>query len=133
MTRRFADTYFWLAYLNPHDAGHEQASLWMDRLQGGVVTTEWVLLEVADAMSHPKNRSAVVAFIESLQEDDGFEIVDFNDALRQLGFERFADRPDKEWSMTDCVSFVVMEREEIREALTGDHHFEQAGFVALLK
>jgi hypothetical protein len=50
-----------------------------------------------------------------------------------LGLQLFGDRPDKEWSLTDCISFVVMEKEGVREALTGDKHFEQAGFVALLK
>jgi hypothetical protein len=54
--------------------------------------------------------------------------VDFG---RACGWLR--DRPDKDWSLTDCISFVVMEDENIKEALTADHHFEQAGFVALLK
>jgi len=54
-------------------------------------------------------------------------------ALFQDGVKLFAARPDKEWSLTDCMSFVVMTREGITEALTGDHHFEQAGFIACLK
>ena len=54
-------------------------------------------------------------------------------AVHELGIERYVARSDKEWSLTDCISFVVMEREGIREALTGDRHFEQAGFVALMK
>ena len=45
----------------------------------------------------------------------------------------FAARPDKDWSLTDCISFVVMQERNIQDALTADHHFEQAGFVALLK
>ena len=51
----------------------------------------------------------------------------------QQGFDLYQQRPDKEWSLTDCISFVIMKREGITEALTGDHHFEQAGFIALLK
>jgi hypothetical protein len=49
------------------------------------------------------------------------------------GLALYAARPDKEWSLTDCVSFLVMQDHGVTEALTADHHFEQAGFVALLK
>jgi uncharacterized protein len=53
--------------------------------------------------------------------------------LLERGLQRLRERPDKDWPLTDCISFVVMEDEGIREALTGDRHFEQAGFTALLK
>lgn len=53
--------------------------------------------------------------------------------LHNRSIKLYASRPDKQWSLTDCISFEVMRREGITEALTGDHHFEQAGFVALLK
>ena len=46
------------------------------------------------------------------------------------GLGLYESRPDKEWSLTDCISFVVMKKEGIVEALTEDRHFEQAGFVA---
>lgn len=49
------------------------------------------------------------------------------------GVELYRARPDKDWSLTDCISFVVMRERGITEALTGDRHFEQAGFKALLK
>lgn len=49
------------------------------------------------------------------------------------GVDLFEQRPDKEWSLVDCISFGVMQDEKLTEALTGDRHFEQAGFVALLK
>lgn len=61
------------------------------------------------------------------------KIIRLTPALLDRGIQRFRDRPDKDWPLTDCVSFVVMEDEGIREALTGDQHFEQAGFTALLK
>ena len=56
-----------------------------------------------------------------------------SEALFEAGFNLFEARPDKDWSLTDFISFVVMEREGLTEALTGDHHFEQAGFTALLR
>jgi predicted nucleic acid-binding protein len=62
-----------------------------------------------------------------------FHILPCTDDLLRQGIEFYDQRPDKEWSLTDCLSFVVMGRENLREALTGDHHFEQAGFTALLK
>ena len=60
-------------------------------------------------------------------------IVDPTRDLFHSGIDLFARRPDKAWSLTDCISFVVMKENRIKEALTGDHHFEQAGFTALLK
>jgi predicted nucleic acid-binding protein len=54
-------------------------------------------------------------------------------ALHLKAIELYSQRPDKEWSLTDCVSFITMQEHGLAEALTGDHHFEQAGFVALLK
>jgi len=54
------------------------------------------------------------------------------EALVQRALRLYDERPDKEWSLTDCLSFLVMERQRIRDALTTDHHFEQAGFRVLL-
>jgi predicted nucleic acid-binding protein len=65
--------------------------------------------------------------------DPRIQIEPCSDALFSAGLELYRRRADKSWSLTDCMSFVVMWREGITEALTGDHHFEQAGFVALLK
>jgi uncharacterized protein len=61
------------------------------------------------------------------------KIIKANDALFQAGMNLYRNRPDKGWSLTDCISFVVMREHAVQEALTGDHHFEQAGFTALLK
>lgn len=133
MTPLFADTFFWLAYLNPRDSSHSAASEWLDQFDGTIITTEWVLVEVADAMSDPKNRSAFVEFVRALRSDTAVSILDEGPDLRERGFELFANRPDKKWSLTDCISFTAMTEHGIQEALTGDHHFEQAGFVAIFK
>lgn len=133
MKHLFADTYCWLAYLNPKDAGHERASASLDQAGMNVVTTEWILLEVADAMAGPKNRGAAAEFIRALRTDVAVRILGYDGDLHERGFALYEGRPDKAWSLTDCISFVAMELEDITEALTADRHFQQAGFVTLLK
>ena len=133
MSAVFADAFYFLALLNPKDKAHEQAVAAAASLQGELVTTAWVLTELADAMSAPANRLEFIATLEDLQNDPDVLIFSANPDLFDEGIQLFKKRPDKEWSLTDCISFVVMSREEITEALTGDHHFEQAGFVPLLK
>lgn len=60
------------------------------------------------------------------------QIVPVNQALFDQGWVLYKQRPDKDWSLTDCISFVVMMRDAIIQAFTSDHHFEQAGFIKLL-
>ncbi len=132
MKRVFADAFFYIAVLNRHDAAHQRA---MNSVAAGaieVVTTAAVLLEVADAMTAPLWRSKCAEFLEDLPKQDATTIHPLSDALWRRGLDLYRRRPDKDWSLTDCISFVVMEDEGLREALTGDRHFEQAGFVALL-
>lgn len=74
-----------------------------------------------------------VATRAELRADDKVKITALDMALYQEGITLYQQRPDKKWSLTDCISFIVMRREGITEALTGDHHFEQAGFTAVLK
>jgi len=130
---KFADTSYLLALLNPRDQWHPAAREWSARLKEPILTTDWVLAEVADAMVVGPNRSAVVAFIRMLRQRDDTEIVPASRTLFDSGLDLFADRPDKEWSLTDCISFVVMGERGLTEALTSDHHFEQGGFTVLLK
>ena len=69
-------------------------------------------------------------FLQDMESDPDTIIVKHNDDLYHKGLKLYAERPDKDWSLTDCISFVVMREHQITEALTGDHHFEQAGFKA---
>lgn len=98
-----------------------------------MVTTAWVLTEVGDALSAPENRPAFLELLGLLQDSPDARILGPTDELFKRGIKLFRQRMDKEWSLTDCISFVVMNDERVTDALTGDRHFEQAGFCALLK
>jgi predicted nucleic acid-binding protein len=132
MNRLFADTFFFFAFLNADDSAHREASTFYDAFDGQLVTTEWILTEVADGLSGVSDRQVFIDFHRALRNDSTVKIVPSSSELFAAGVELYATRPDKEWSLTDCISFVVMERETLTDALTGDRHFEQAGFKALL-
>ena len=127
----FADTYYYLALLNPRDSAHAMAVSLSQRGSGKMITTEWVLTEVADAFAAPSLRPAFLALLDSLEADEDVQTVRATRELFSRGIELYRDRPDKDWPLTDCISFVVMEEHKIVEALTADKHFQQAGFVTL--
>ena len=133
MRTYFADTFCYLAMLNPDDAAHQKVVATYSQLAGRTVTTAWVLTEVADALAAPAQRSVFLTFFDDLQTNPRVTIVPPDAGIFRRGIEFYRQRRDKEWSLTDCISFVVMREQGIVEALTGDHHFEQAGFRILLK
>jgi len=87
---------------------------------------------VNNALSRQRYRRAAIQLLTSLHADPSIVIVSLSASLYQRAFQLFEERSDKEWGMTDCLSFVVMEERSVHEALTADHHFRQAGFRALL-
>ena len=129
----FADTFALIAWLNPSDNAHAQVAAYLDTFTGKMVTTEWVLVELADALSAPTARGIAVAFLRAVRADPQFEVVGYSQSVYEAGFTLFADRPDKGWSLTDCISFSVMADRKLTDALTADQHFVQAGFRALFK
>jgi predicted nucleic acid-binding protein len=122
-----ADTFFFIAQLNPDDRAHAKTLAFARTYQGRMLTTDWVIVELADAFARPPNRATFVALYQKLQGIKELVVVPAERALLHEGFQFYAARPDKDWSLTDCMSFVVRHREGITEALTGDHHFEQDG------
>ncbi len=133
MNPLFADTFYFLALLHENDAAHAQTLALSAKLSNPILTTVWVLTEVADALSAPNLRTNFLPLLEVLRTDPACTIVPPSQELFDQGVEVYAGRADKEWSLTDCISFEVMRRYGVTEALTGDRHFEQAGFAALLK
>jgi predicted nucleic acid-binding protein len=129
----FADTFYYLALVNADDSHHAEAHAYTAAFHGSIVTSAWVLTELADALAQPSTRPAFLQVLAQLRADPDVLIVPPSADIFKDGLRLYAERPDKAWSLTDCISFVVMQRQGISEALTGDRHFEQAGFVALLK
>ena len=92
-----------------------------------------ILLEIGNALAGTRHRQKAVSLLESLAKDENAQVLPFTDHLYRRAFQIFRNHTDKAWGMTDCISFVVMREQGLTEALTTDHHFEQAGFRALLR
>jgi uncharacterized protein len=133
VNERFADSFFYIALLNPADQHHAAAVAAATALNCRLVTTTWVLVEVADALSAPVIRQQVMKLLNHVLADPNTVVIPADSQSFQRGLELYGRRPDKSWSFTDCASFAVMSERGITEAYTGDHHFEQAGFVCLMK
>lgn len=133
MRKAFADTFYFLALLDSREERHPQAAAASRDPQLQLVTTEWVLAEFGDAYCHPEDRGDFVALYRTIARHPRVKIIPSDTRLFQQGVDFFEQRRDKEWSLTDCLSFLIMRDEGITQALTGDRHFEQAGFTALLK
>jgi predicted nucleic acid-binding protein len=133
MSATFADTYFFIALLFENDEAHAKAQTWAADLSGGLYTSVWVLTEVADALAVPGRRERFLPFLQFLRASPSVTIVPSEQALFDRGASLYDQRPDKSWSLTDCISFVIMQDYGLRDVLTGDHHFEQAGFNVLMK
>jgi predicted nucleic acid-binding protein len=133
MNALFADTSFFVAYLNRKSAEHELASRYMPEETEPILTTEWVLAELGNFLAQKGNRRLYFPLIKALRREERFTILPASSQSFDQGTQLYARRPDKEWSFTDCTSFIVMDEEGLTTALTTDHHFEQAGFTALLK
>ena len=97
-----------------------------------MVTTHAVVLEIGNALSKLRYRHAAIELIDSLERDPTVEFIPITERLFNHAFDLFRSREDKEWGLTDCISFIVMDDRGIREALTTDEHFEQYGFQTLL-
>jgi uncharacterized protein len=133
MTQTFVDTSFLLALASESDELHERALDWQQYARGDLLTTEYVLVEIGDALCHPENRPLAISILHDLEQSPRVEIVPAGANLLHLGRTLFEQRPDKNWGLTDCISFEIMRQRGILDALTHDHHFEQAGFRALLR
>ena len=132
----FLDTAYAIALSVESDEHHERAEELADQLEAEatqLVTTRAVLLEIGNALSKKRYRKAALELLDALEQDPLVEIVPLSEELYKQALELFRSRPDKEWGLVDCASFVVMQERGLTEALTTDEHFKQAGFRPLLR
>jgi predicted nucleic acid-binding protein len=131
----FLDTGFAIALLSPRDQYHAVALHLADeikRRRTKIITSDAVLLEIGAALAKAAYRPAAIKFIDGIRADPDVEIVPLANQLFDTAYQLFHERPDKEWSLTECVSFVIMGERRILTALAADQHFTQSGFTSLL-
>ena len=136
MIRIFADACYWIALLHRNDQLHAAANATRTHLKNAhVVTTDEVLSEVLTffCCHGQQMRAASAQTVEGLRTDAHVTVIEQSRATFDGGLRRYKKFADKEWSLADCVSFELMSRDGITEALTDDLHFEQAGFIAKLR
>lgn len=138
MTKLFVDTSGWASFFNSKEPTHRQAAqilmtAYRDRYT--VVTSNYILAELVALLHSPLRipRSKIFAIVDTIKASPYLEIVHIDLATDSDAWDLCKSRIDKAWSLVDCSSFIIMQQHKIQQALTTDHHFDQAGFIRLLK
>ncbi len=136
MNAVFADTFYWVSLASPEDASHERANILdASKDRPALVTREEVLTEFLTFFGNkgPFLRKKAVAMVRAIMRDNTIRVLPQSHETFRLGFELYAARPDKSYSLPDCISMETMRREHLTEVLTNDRHFEQEGFRPLFR
>ena len=132
----FLDTAYAIALSATNDEHHEKAVALSEQLEREgtrLITSRAVVLEIGNTLAKQRYRKAAIDLLESLEADPAVAIIPISEELCKRAFELYRERFDKDWGITDCISFVIMRERGLAAALTTDEHFEQAGFQALLR
>ena len=145
MTKLFVDTSGWANLIDISQPYHDLAvqiyhdlavQIYYDRRsqKHKIITTNYIICELVALLSSPLRipRNKAIAFIQSLKKSPYIQIIHIDEKIDLQAWELLTQREDKNWSLVDCSSFVIMKQYGISEALTNDHHFEQAGLIKLL-
>jgi len=131
----FIDTAYVHALISPNDQWHKKAVEWRLKIESeksALITTEFILAEIADGLAAINYRRAASQAIRILQTNAFVKIIPASSEFFTKALNLYEQRQDKSWGLTDCASFVVMTENDLTNALTTDEHFRQAGFKALL-
>jgi hypothetical protein len=133
LTRLFLDTVFVQALYNARDQYHDAALALLPQIEAATAVwiTEATLVEVGNGLS-AVNRQGAIEFIQLCYQTSNIHVVSVDSILLNRALQLYAARIDKNWGLTDCISFVVMQDQNLVEAATADLHFVQAGYQALL-
>ena len=132
----FADTFYWIALINPRDNWHTIALNYARKYTDDyLITTDGIVDETLNYFATKgaiMRRKALATYFQIRQEPN-MEIISYTPQLRQAGIQLFDERPDKGYSLTDCISMIVMKQRRIAEVLTHDKHFTQENFRILFQ
>ena len=128
----FLDTSYVLALANKDDKYHELAQTAFELITSPYLTTEAVLVEIGNALSRQRWRSIGATMLSEMRGSWDIEIIPVDSSLLERAIALYSSRMDKEWGLTDCISFVAMRELGLTYVLTTDKHFEQAGFLNLI-
>lgn len=135
MNTVFADTFYWIAVLNPKDQWHHQA-LEIKKLLGDIriVTTETVMIELLNYFAEfgKDSRQSVVDSVRTIMTDEKIAFISHSSEIFLEALDFYEKRLDKGYSLTDCISMLTMKSLNLQGILTHDNHFEQEGFTILL-
>jgi hypothetical protein len=128
----FVDAGAWYALAMPSDPDHAQATLFAASISEPLITSDYIVDELLTLFSVRGQRRKGIEWVHEVLERGGTELVqvnvdDFSAALRV--YEQFHD---KAWSFTDCTSYVVIQRLQLKQAFSFDHHFRQFGMVSVI-
>ena len=135
MKKVFVDTVYWIAIANPKDQWRQAAENAREQLGNArLVTTEEILTEFLTALSkRPRLRDMAVRVVRGILGNPNVKVIPQSRDSFQKGLRRYEERPDKGYSLQDCISMNAMDSESITEILTNDRHFEQDGYTVLMK
>ena len=128
----FIDTGYLIALINKKDDLHKVALEASKRFDGPFLTTQLILVELANSLCLPAQKQLTINIIEKMQADSLTTVVPLTTDRFKKAFTLYKKRSDKSWGMVDCFSFVAMDEFEIKQSLTFDEHFRQAGYIVPL-
>lgn len=136
MNKVFLDTAFPIALANKKDQYHQKAISLSEQIEStnsSIITSRAILLEIGNTLAKLRVRKIAIDLLSFLEAKPNLEIMPITEELYRKAFDLFKERMDKEWGLIDCISFVVMQDQDIKDALTPDIHFRQAGFKPLMQ
>ena len=138
MNDLFVDTAGWVCYLDRSQPEHAAATTLIGvclAQNGSLITTNYIVAELVALLTGRSlmSRPQLVSSINTLRASPHVTILHIDTALEAQAWDLLTNRPDKEWSLVDCSSFVIMRHCGLDQALTTDHHFEPAGLAHLLQ
>ncbi len=135
MSKIFVDTSAWVALKDKSDK-HNQKAIELNKElllnKNRYFTSNYIIDETLTLILMKLNHNTAIEFGEEIRNSKLIEIIYLDKELEEDSWQFFKKYSDKNFSFTDCSSFIIMKKFGIQKAFSSDHHFEQAGFIKLL-